>query len=151
MVDGRQMQVQELKHSFDQTQSSVRIYQVDSFLSKAESDGMSAAHVRHVLEVDKIGPLFCFSGIVSFRKYLQEAGLSHKVNEQDFVTGTSCINETFSDQLRKKFKWSSSTAFYSGESKFSMLFESRLRELAGLLQSHGGKFQVTSYPISIGK
>lgn len=149
-IDGRTVFVKELKHNNKQ-QSSVRIYQVDNFLTKHECDALSAVHVKHVQQLNDIGPLFCFSEVGTFRKYLKEAGMSADVGENDFVPGTSCINETFSGKLRQKFKWSYSTAFYTGESKFSFIYEERLQNVAGLLKAHGGKFQVTSYPKSIGK
>ena len=87
----------------------------------------------------------------SFKKYLKEAGFRDDVTEKDFLAGTLCVNETFSEKLSHEFKWSYSTAFYPTESRFSKIFEKRVEEVTGLLPSYGGKFQVTSYPKNVGK
>lgn len=70
-----------------------------------------------------------------------------------FFSGTFCVNETFSRQLSDwlKSNWSYSTAFYPGESKFSKIFEYRVKEATQLLPENGGKFQITLYPQGIGK
>lgn len=69
-----------------------------------------------------------------------------------FISGTFCVNETFSRQLSSwlKSNWSYSTAFYPGESKFSKIFEYRVKEATKLSPENGGKFQITSYPEGIG-
>lgn len=68
------------------------------------------------------------------------------------ITGTTCVNATFSRQLKTWFNgnWSYSTAFYPGESRFASVFEHRIREAMGLQPENGGKFQITSYPPGIG-
>ena len=145
------MDVQKLSHNV--SGSSVSVYIVDDFLTKEECNGLAAAHVGHVKKSNAIGPaILCFSGIDSFQKYLDDIkGVSYKVSRADFTTGTFCLNETFSEQLKKDFRWSYSTAFYPGESKFSHVFEQRIEKVSGLLRSHGGKFQVTSYEVNVGK
>lgn len=147
--EGRQLTVKELTHFTKE--SSVRVYIVDNFLSKEECDGLSAVHVRFVKESNELGPIICFAGLSSFKKYLKEAGFSDNVSEKDFLAGTLCINETFSEKLSRKFSWSYSTAFYPSESKFSKIYEQRIEAVTGLLSLYGGKFQVTSYPKNVGK
>ena len=148
VIDGRHVTFKELTHKL---KDSTKIYQVDNFLTKEECDALSVAHLKYVKKSNDVGPLFCFYGLTNFQKYLVEAGYKHKVSLSDFVKGTSCINETFSDLLKRNFEWSFSTAFYSGESKFSLIYEKRLEQISGLTASHGGKFQITSYPESIGE
>lgn len=69
------------------------------------------------------------------------------------VSGTTCVNATFSRKLKEWFhgNWSYSTAFYPGESPFATAFENRVKQAMGLLPENGGKFQITSYPLNIGK
>lgn len=69
-----------------------------------------------------------------------------------FTAGTTCVNASFSQQLKDWFKdnWSYSTAFYPGESSFASVYEHRVKEAMGLLPENGGKFQITSYPTGIG-
>ena len=149
-IKGRNVLVKELFHDHDK--SSVRLYQVDEFLSKEECDALTRAHLYHVQESNKMTPLICFAGIETFQKYLNEAGLDHfKVSQKDFVGGTLCINETFSIRLKGHLRWSFSTAFYRGESKFSLEFGKRLEDISSLQATHGGKFQITSYPKDIGE
>lgn len=148
-IEGRKILIRELKHNSEN--SSVNIYQIDDFLTKEECDGLSTVHVKHVQKLNGLTPLLCFPDVRNFQKYLQEVGMSSDVSQNNFMPGTSCINETFSQRLQEKFKWSYSTAFYAGESKFSLRYEERLQSLSGLLKTHGGKFQVTSYPKTIGK
>nr|XP_054766925.1 uncharacterized protein LOC129274093 [Lytechinus pictus] len=66
------------------------------------------------------------------------------------ISGTACINSSFSERLGSSLTWSRSTSFYPTESKFSTVFEDRVSQATGLKQSNGGKFQVTSYPEGIG-
>ncbi|XP_057292709.1 uncharacterized protein LOC130621441 [Hydractinia symbiolongicarpus] len=146
-IDGLNMNVQELYKS---NGSSVQLYQIDNFLSDKECDGLSAAHLRFIEKSNKIGPLICFSGIISFQKYLVDAGVTYTVTPKDFAPETTCINSTFSRQLQDKLKYSYSTAFYPGESKFTSVFERRFEKVSGLPSTHGGKFQITSYPQRIG-
>ncbi len=47
-------------------------------------------------------------------------------------------------------KWSFNTAFYPGESKFSTIFGRLIEEATQLNDTHGGKFQITSYPLGVG-
>ena len=149
-IKGRNVTVKELFHNHNK--SSVRLYQVDEFLSKEECDALTRAHLYHVEESNKMTPLICFAGIETFQKYLNEAGLHHfKVSQNDFVGGTLCINETFSNRLKSHLRWSFSTAFYRGESKFSSEFEKRVEYISSLHSAHGGKFQITSYPKDIGE
>ena len=66
--------------------------------------------------------------------------------------GTTCVNETFSRDLKHWVHnaWSYSTAFYPGESFFSRVFATRVSIATGLAERNGGKFQVTSYPVGAG-
>lgn len=68
------------------------------------------------------------------------------------LTGTTCVNATFSRQLKTWLagNWSFSTAFYPGESRFAAIFEQRVHQAMGLAPQNGGKFQITSYPLDIG-
>ena len=76
---------------------------------------------------------------------------AEQVSESDFTPSTLCLNQTFSRQLEKwGLKWSFSTAFYPGESKFASVFGKRIQEATQLEESHGGKFQITSYPFDVG-
>ena len=64
------------------------------------------------------------------------------------VTGTKCLNASFSRQLGSWMSgnWSYSTAFYPGESRFSHVLAARVQQAMGLDPKNGGKFQITSYP-----
>ena len=144
-----EMIIHELKHY--NPKSSVHAYIVENFLSDAECDGLMMVHSRHVSELNKQVPIICFDSLKSFREYLKDAKLKIKVSPNDFTRGTTCINETFSAKLQAHFKWSYSTAFYPGESKFSTLFADKIQKATGLKVENGGKFQITSYPQGIGK
>lgn len=144
----RKMKIQPLTH--DNSKSSVRAYVIEHFLSDAECDSLVMVHSRHVSELNKQVPIICFDSIKSFREYLKDAKLKMKVSLNDFTEGTTCINETFSATLQEHFKWSYSTAFYPGESKFSTMFAERIRQATGLRLENGGKFQITSYPQNVG-
>ena len=72
-----------------------------------------------------------------------------EVTPEDFTDGTACVNASFSTFLKKHIRWSYSTAFYPGESPFATRFAERIEAATGLPQSHGGKFQITSYPTSL--
>ncbi|KAK3603582.1 hypothetical protein CHS0354_017296 [Potamilus streckersoni] len=63
------------------------------------------------------------------------------------MTGTTCVNASFSRQLKAWFhqNWSYSTAFYPGENRFSAVFAHRVQQAMGLIESNGGKFQITAY------
>lgn len=147
--NNHEMKIQELKH--DNHKSDVHAYVVENFLSDIECDSLAMIHGRHVSELNKQVPIICFDSIKSFREYLKEAKLKIKVSPNDFTRGTTCINETFSAQLQAYFKWSFSTAFYPGESKFSTMFAERIQSATGLKIENGGKFQVTSYPQTVGE
>lgn len=150
-VDGRRLPPVELLPQ-KPNNSSVRVFLYDEFLSEQECDGLMRAHDSHVKESSKINPLICFDTIETLRKHLKTARKKVKVTPADFIPGTFCVNETFSRQLSNwlKSNWSYSTAFYPGESKFSKIFEYRVKEATQLLPENGGKFQITSYPQGIG-
>lgn len=145
----QKVKIQPLTH--DNSKSSVRAYIIEHFLSDAECDSLVMVHSRHVSELNKQVPIICFDSIKSFREYLKDAKLKMKVSLNDFTEGTTCINETFSAKLQGHFKWSYSTAFYPGESKFSTMFADRIRKATGLRLENGGKFQITSYPQNVGR
>lgn len=145
----REMKIQPLTHS--NSKSSVHAYVIENFLSDVECNSLAMVHSRHVSELNKQVPIICFDSIRSFREYLKDAKLKIKVSLNDFTEGTTCINETFSAKLQPHFKWSFSTAFYPGESKFSTMFAEKIRKATGLKLENGGKFQITSYPPYVGK
>lgn len=72
-------------------------------------------------------PIICFDDISTLKKNLIELNkekIAELVDESDFITGTSCLNITFSRQLEKwGLKWSYSTAFYPGAKKIKYKFE----------------------------
>lgn len=142
------LKLKALTHS--NSKSSVRAYVIENFLSDMECDRLTMVHDKYVSELNKQVPIICFDSIKSFREYLKEAKLKFKVSLNDFTEGTTCINETFSKTLQPHFKWSYSTAFYPGESKFSTIFAERISRATGLKLENGGKFQITSYPQNIG-
>lgn len=144
-----EMIIHELKHH--NSKSSVHAYIVENFLTDVQCDGLMMVHSRHVSELNKQVPIICFDSLKSFREYLNDAKFKIKVSPNDFTRGTTCINETFSAKLQARFKWSYSTAFYPGESKFSTLFADKIHKATGLKIENGGKFQITSYPQGIGK
>lgn len=145
---GRKMVISELKHR--NAESSVKVYVIDDFLTKEECNGLSTAHLSHVQKWNDQDPILCFSDIHTFRKYLKDVDIKAEVTENDFTHGTNCLNETFSSRLKGKLLWSFSTAFYPIESKFSQIYEDRVERVTGLIKSHGGKFQITSYPEKAG-
>ncbi len=111
-------------------------------------------HEAHLLDLLKQKPIICFDSINTLRQHLAELNrqkLSESITLNDFVHGTMCLNQTLSRQLEKwGLKWSYSTAFYPGESKFSKVFGKRIEEATMLNETHGGKFQITSYPYNVG-
>lgn len=151
-IDGRKLKVQKLTPN-KTIKSSVEVYVIDDFLTKEECNGLTSAHVGYVKKSKSIGPsIFCFSSVSSFQKYLDEIpGFSYRASIKDFTHGTLCLNETFSNQLKKDFQWSYSTAFYRDESKFSQIYEKRIEQVSGLASNYGGKFQITSYGMNVGK
>ena len=147
--NGRKIKFKEIKH--DVKKSSVHVFIADNFLSQRECDGLTAAHFNHVKETSKKSPIVCFAGIHTMNKYLKDIGVKYIGSTSDFTPGTFCVNETFSRSLSQKFSYSHSTAFYRGDSKFSNLFEEQVERTTGLSKIHGGKFQITSYQIGVGK
>ncbi|XP_060067036.1 prolyl 4-hydroxylase subunit alpha-1-like [Ylistrum balloti] len=132
--------------------SSVRVFLYNEFLSEAECDGLMKVHDSHIAQANKHDPFVCFDSIATLRHHLKANGVKVKVTPQDFMPGTLCMNATFSSQLKSWLhsNWSYSTAFYPGESRFSKVFEYRVKEATSLLPENGGKFQITSYPVGIG-
>lgn len=147
---GTAINVKALAHSY--TGSSVRAYILENFLSSYECDSLAAIHDNHVKETTKLDPLLCFDSLKTLKQNMKEVGVKNiKVNDNDFIQGTMCINESLSSLLRKHgLKWSYSTAFYAGESKFSLTLAQRIKAATGLSPENGGKFQITSYPQNVG-
>ena len=149
LSNGQQLNISELTPP--NPKSSVRVYVIENFLSEQECNGLMSVHNRHTSTLAKQDPIICFDSVESFRKHLKDAKLAHKVSAKDFTKGTTCINETFSSKLKPHFRWSYSTAFYPGESKFSTLFAEKIQQATGLKLTNGGKFQITSYPLNVGE
>ena len=144
------IKVKALQHSYKT--STVRAYVLENFLSTYECDSLVAIHDRHVSHISKVDPLICFDSLKTLKLNLKEIGLKRiKVSREDFVEGTTCINETFSSSLKKHMKWSYSTSFYPGESPFSLTLTKRIKGATGFTPENGGKFQITSYPQNVGK
>lgn len=150
-VDGRRIPPMELLPQ-KPNNSSVKVWLYEEFLSTEECDGLRRVHDKHVQEQSKHGPIICFDSVSTLRKHLENAGKSIKVTPRDFTQGTTCVNESFSMQLKEWLNgnWSYSTAFYPQESRFTSIFEQRVKQAMGLLPENGGKFQITSYPLGIG-
>lgn len=149
LSNGQRLNISELTPK--NSKSSVQIYVIENFLSEHECDGLMSVHNRHTSTLAKQDPIICFDSVDSFRKHLKDAKLAYKVSARDFTKGTTCVNETFSSKLKPYFRWSYSTAFYPGESKFSTVFAEKIQQATGLKLTNGGKFQITSYPLSVGK
>ncbi|CAB4003501.1 probable prolyl 4-hydroxylase 10 [Paramuricea clavata] len=148
-VAGTTVKVKPLHHSHKD--SSVRAYVLEKFLSAYECDALAGAHDSHVTQTSKRNPLLCFDSVKTFRQNLKEVGLKIQVSSADFLEGTTCINESLSLLVRKHgLKWSYSTSFYPGESKFSLTLQERIKQATGLAPENGGKFQITSYPRNVG-
>lgn len=134
--------------------SSVKVWLYEEFFSKEECEQLIQAHETHLKETLKQKPIVCFDSLDTLKKNLVELErdkFADLVTEADFTEGTTCLNQTFSRQLEKwGLKWSFSTAFYPGESKFAAIFGKRIHEATQLDESHGGKFQITSYPFDVG-
>ena len=134
--------------------SSVKVWLYEEFFSKEECEALIKVHEAHLEELLRQKPIICFDSESTLRKNLHDlkrANVAEQVSASDFVAGTFCLNQTFSRQLEKwGLKWSYSTAFYPGESKFSKIFGKRIEEATQLPDSHGGKFQITSYPFDVG-
>ncbi|XP_005098251.2 uncharacterized protein LOC101861812 [Aplysia californica] len=147
-IDGRRIPPTELLHQ-KASNSSVKVYLFNDFLSDRECDGLIKAHDSHVKALDK-QPLICFDSIKTLRSHLKEVKKSSvKVTPNDFTAGTICLNSTFSAKMQMwmKSNWSYSTAFYPGESQFSTRLAARIEQAMGLSEDNGGKFQITSYPV----
>lgn len=120
--------------------------------SKQLCDSLAAVHDWHVSEISKLNPLLCFDSLETFKQNLKEVGMGNiTVSAKDSIEGTTCINESLSSLLKKHMKWSHSTSFYPGESKFSLTVAERIKQATGLSPENGGKFQITSYPKNVGK
>ncbi|XP_072179464.1 uncharacterized protein [Diadema setosum] len=148
VVEGRTIVPTELTK--DKPNSPVKVYQYEGFLSDRECAGLMKVHQQHVSDLSAVDPLICFDGIDTLRKHLKDANRDISVSLKDFTEGTTCLNSSFSSQLKSFLTWSYSTAFYPGESKFSTIFEERVFQATGLSPTNGGKFQITSYPQGIG-
>ncbi|RDD42813.1 Prolyl 4-hydroxylase subunit alpha-1 [Trichoplax sp. H2] len=146
-LDSKRKVYKEIKHK--NKKSHVKIYTIDAFLSDKECDGLIGAHNRYVSKFNKQDPIMCFDAISTLRSHLKDAKLKMQVTPNVFTEGTTCLNASFSSLLKKHLRWSYSTAFYNGESPFATRFAERIEAATGLPQSHGGKFQITSYPTSI--
>ncbi|XP_041365674.1 uncharacterized protein LOC121380772 [Gigantopelta aegis] len=145
---GRRIPPVELLHQ-KETNSSVKVFLFDDFLSPEECDGLRDAHNRHVQETSKQPPLLCFDSASTLRKHLKDAKKNIKITPNVFTEGTTCVNASFSSQLSRWLhaNWSYSTAFYPGENKFSLAFAHRVQQAMGLAPENGGKLQLTSYPV----
>jgi prolyl 4-hydroxylase len=99
-------------------------------------------------------PIICYDSVKTLRTQLQSLKrekVADEITPNDFTSGTMCLNQTFSRQLQKwGLKWSYSTAFYPGESKFATILGRRIEEATQLNETHGGKFLITSYPLEVG-
>jgi prolyl 4-hydroxylase len=133
--------------------SSVKIWLFEEFLSKEECEELVKAHEKNLKEYLKQKPIICFDSVSTLKRHLVDLGHQKHadlVTPNDFTAGTMCLNQTFSRQLEKwGLKWSYSTAFYPGESKFSKIFGKRIEDATMLNETHGGKFQITSYPFDV--
>ncbi|XP_028406232.1 prolyl 4-hydroxylase 2-like isoform X2 [Dendronephthya gigantea] len=148
-VAGTTIKIKQLHHHHKDT--TVQAYVLENFLSIYECDALAAAHDSHVAQTSKLNPLLCFDSIKTFRQNLKEVNLKIQVSNNDFLQGTTCINESLSQLVRKHgMKWSYSTSFYPGESKFSLELHDRIKLATGLSPENGGKFQITSYPQNVG-
>lgn len=134
--------------------SSVKVWLFEEFLSQEECDQLIKAHEKHLAEYSKQKPIICFDSLDTLRQHLTDLNRqkwADVVDEETFTPGTTCLNQTFSRQLEKwGLKWSFSTAFYPGESKFSTILGKRIEDATRLNETHGGKFQITSYPFDVG-
>ena len=134
--------------------SSVKLTLYEEFLTPEECKSLIEAHEAHLKPYLQEKPIICFDTIATLRKNLKDLNrenIAEIVTPLDFTEGTMCINQTFSRQLEKwGLKWSFSTAFYPGESKFSTRFGKLIEEATQLQETHGGKFQITSYPPGVG-
>ena len=148
-VGGKTVKVRPLQHNHKDT--AVRAYVLENFLSDYECDALATAHDNHVTQTSKLNPLLCFDSVKTFKQNLKEIGLKIRVGSADFLEGTTCINESLSLLLRQHgMRWSHSTSFYPGESKFSLTLQERIKQATGLAPENGGKFQITSYPQYVG-
>ena len=134
--------------------SSVKMWLYEEFLTKEECENLIKAHESHLTEMLKQKPIICFDSVNTLRKNLielQREKVAELVTPLDFIEGTMCINTTFSRQLEKwGLKWSYSTAFYPGESRFSKVLGKLIEDATQLNETHGGKFQITSYGEGVG-
>ncbi|XP_022099919.1 uncharacterized protein LOC110984238 isoform X2 [Acanthaster planci] len=150
-VSGRPVRVRELTGNKGRPgAASIRVYLFENFLSDYECDGLMSAHHRHVSEYSQ-DPIICFDSVDTLQRHLLNTKFHKvKVTSQDFTEGTTCVNSTFSKDLKSILGWSFSTAFYPGETKFTSVFDDRVYKATGLKPSNGGKYQITSYGKGIG-
>jgi len=149
-VRGRTLDIKELQPT-NENNSSVRAYIIENFLNDYECDGLMQVHNKHLGVFNQNDPFLCFDTVSTLIKNMRELKLEYKVSSRDFLEGTTCLNESFSSELKPHFKWSYSTAFYPGENKFSLAYEQHIKQATGLEPENGGKFQITSYPVGVGK
>ncbi|WAQ94696.1 hypothetical protein MAR_007167 [Mya arenaria] len=114
-ADGRRIPAMELLPQ-KPNNSSVKVWLYEEFLSEEECDGLMRVHNKHITEQTADDPLLCFDSISTLRKHLKHHGIRTPVSPRDFTEGTTCVNASFSSQLKDWFKgnWSYSTAFYPG-------------------------------------
>jgi hypothetical protein len=147
-VDGRHLRVQEMKVTNEK--SHARVFIIENFLSQKEMVSLIRAHELHSSDPSIPFPLFCFDDVATLQSHLNDAKITYVASESDFSPGTYCLNATFSRRLKSALKWSVSTAFYPGESKFSLIMAERISKATGLKPENGGKFQLTSYDEGVG-
>ena len=154
----------EIKHGKEHG-GSVKAWLFEEFLSKEECENLIQAHESHLKEFRAQKPIICFDSLDTLRKSLvslkrdkvaESIAATEAANDKSsstvFTERTMCLNQTFSRQLEKwGLKWSWSTSFYPGESKFSTVFGKRIEEATQLDDSHGGKYQITSYSSEVGQ
>ncbi|XP_062518020.1 uncharacterized protein LOC134193224 [Corticium candelabrum] len=148
VVNDIQLRVQELK--VQQRKSHAKVFIIENFLSQHEMQSLVKAHDHHSTDLRIPPPLFCFDGVNTLQAHLDDAGIKYTASDSDFTAGTYCVNSTFSHRLKHVLKWSVSTAFYTGESKFSWILQDRIFKATGLKPENGGKYQLTSYSEGVG-
>eukprot|EP00117_Sycon_ciliatum_P011973 scpid71910/ scgid13220/ Prolyl 4-hydroxylase subunit alpha-1; Procollagen-proline,2-oxoglutarate-4-dioxygenase subunit alpha-1 len=139
-----------LREDGPKRRTDVKMYTLDHVLTDNECVGLIGAHDQHRQRMKD--PIFCFDSEKTLQAHLKEhAQLRNlKLADGDFTEGTTCLNTTMSRVLDKYVQYSVSTAFYTGESKFSYDMDRRIEEATGMPASHGGKYQITSYSTGVG-
>ena len=119
--------------------SSVKMWLYEEFFTKEECENLIKVHDDHVRVLSSRKPIICFDSIKTLRKILNEldkSEIAQSVTPNDFIEGTRCINQSLSENLGKwGLKWSFTTAFYLGESKFSKVFSRRIEEVSNFIFS----------------